>query len=489
MKKGRGRIIFRWAIALLCVIAVIGLMFFKFSFDIRKDVVAEIEKEMKQTTEKYALGVRSDLESIAAAGKTAAQLIGQQNDTSAMQQILAALVDQTQLHEAIYCDEKGMAVNQDGTTYDLEGAAYVETKEQYSKVEYVYKSNDGVSGEDAIMIIVPVPEEKGNLFLLYSMDRVKTLIKVDGEFGQAAFSVMADKSGNVFSYEDIESNFVKFGNIWRNIDRKYLSASTQIRVAIQTLSTGSVVLAAGGEKRTLAYAPIGIGDFSLVIGVQQNYVEYAYRQALLKMFFMMIQLLCVVALFFGIYLISNAISKKKSEKNSKTLEEKADTDLLTGLNNKLATERKIKEYIRDYPDSLAMMFILDIDNFKKINDTLGHVFGDEVLRTLGKRIGVNFRVTDILGRTGGDEFTIFLKDLKEDANTLKEAQKLINFFKDFQVGDYVKYSPTASIGAAVFPADGKDFESLYKNADQALYKAKKRGKNQLAFFDDRDRTE
>ena len=112
---------------------------------------------------------------------------------------------------------------------------------------------------------------------------------------------------------------------------------------------------------------------------------------------------------------------------------------------------------------------------------------EQVLRKLGRYLGSNFRVTDVVGRTGGDEFTIFLKNLKDDPATIRESQKLINFFRSFQVGEYVKYSATASIGAAVFPEDGKDFESMYKAADQALYKAKKRGKNQLAFYDDRDR--
>lgn len=82
---------------------------------------------------------------------------------------------------------------------------------------------------------------------------------------------------------------------------------------------------------------------------------------------------------------------------------------------------------------------------------------------------------------------IFLKDLKDDAQTLREAEKLVKFFHGFQAGEYVKYSATASMGAAVFPAHGNDFETLYKSADKALYKAKERGKNQLAFFDDRDR--
>ena len=166
------------------------------------------------------------------------------------------------------------------------------------------------------------------------------------------------------------------------------------------------------------------------------------------------------------------------------MEDKADTDLLTGLNNKLATERKIKDYMAQNPKTQSMMFLLDIDNFKKINDTMGHAFGDEVLRSLGQQIGANFRATDIIGRIGGDEFMIFLKGIEDETVIRKEAKKIENFFKGFQAGEYVKYAATASIGAAIFPHDGADFETLYKAADQGLYKAKKRGKNQLAFYKD-----
>ena len=110
-----------------------------------------------------------------------------------------------------------------------------------------------------------------------------------------------------------------------------------------------------------------------------------------------------------------------------------------------------------------------------------------MLRSFGSKIGTVFRVSDIIGRVGGDEFIIFLKHLKSDTNAVTEAKKLENFFAGFMVGDYVKYSVCASIGAAVYPEHGADFESLYKAADKALYKAKQRGKNQLAFFDDRDK--
>ena len=137
-----------------------------------------------------------------------------------------------------------------------------------------------------------------------------------------------------------------------------------------------------------------------------------------------------------------------------------------------------------HPEDQALMFILDIDNFKKINDTMGHAFGDEVLKSLGQQIGSIFRSTDVIGRTGGDEFIVFLKYLKEDVLLEKEARKLCDFFQGFQAGEYVKYSPTSSIGAAVFPRDGKDFTALYKAADSALYTAKERGKNQLVFYKD-----
>ena len=131
------------------------------------------------------------------------------------------------------------------------------------------------------------------------------------------------------------------------------------------------------------------------------------------------------------------------------------------------------------------MFILDIDNFKKINDTMGHAFGDTLLKTLGKEIKTEFRMTDIIGRTGGDEFMVFLKDVTDDLIIEREANRITRFFHDFKAGgEYVKYSASASIGAAIFPDDAKNFKDLYMAADQALYKAKKRGKNQLAFYNE-----
>ena len=240
---------------------------------------------------------------------------------------------------------------------------------------------------------------------------------------------------------------------------------------------------------SLVYAPLGINEWALVMTIDQNYVDTQTALQWRNSRNILFQLSAVVIIFCFTIIGINMISKVYNMRKQEQLEVKADTDLLTGLNNKLATERKIKEYIEKNPDSQSMMFVLDIDNFKKINDTMGHAFGDEVLRSLGKQIGVLFRATDIIGRAGGDEFIIFLKGITDTESIKKEAKKVEDFFKDFKAGEYTKYSATASIGVAIFPKEGDSFENIYKAADKALYKAKERGKNQLAFYHDPDGAE
>ena len=155
-------------------------------------------------------------------------------------------------------------------------------------------------------------------------------------------------------------------------------------------------------------------------------------------------------------------------------------DFLTGLPNRSKFMKDLEQMIDAKVPCTVMM--LDIDNFKKINDTMGHAFGDEVLRNLAVRLQSMFRATDIVGRTGGDEFMVFLKDIRDITMIEREGKKIEQFFHQFEVGEYVKYSVTASVGAAVFPGDGNTFENLYKSADNALYVSKRRGKNQLTFY-------
>lgn len=253
---------------------------------------------------------------------------------------------------------------------------------------------------------------------------------------------------------------------------------------INNQGEGIIYCSAGEDTRGIVYVPVAEGLYYLVAGFSEDYIAQNVYNDWKEYGSVVWHIMGIMFLFIAIIVAMNIITRIRDKEKHKALVDKADTDMLTELYNKMATERKIKEYIEEYPNQPALMFVLDIDNFKKINDTMGHAFGDEVLRTLGARIKSEFRATDIVGRTGGDEFIIFLRNMSDENVIKSEAERIERFFKDFQAGTYVKYSATASIGAAVFPRDAGDFEGLYKAADHALYVAKKRGKNQMAFYGD-----
>lgn len=275
------------------------------------------------------------------------------------------------------------------------------------------------------------------------------------------------------------------GNLLESVRMKDSTAADTLSQCIANGSCGISNVESGGDRRMLIYVPLGMNQWGVVLGVDQAYVDGLVDHQWKDTKGMFISLIVVVFAYGCFVMVIDMIGRIRDNQQKKELEDKADTDLLTGLNNKLATERKIKDYMAKNPCSQSMMFLLDVDNFKTVNDTMGHAFGDEVLSALGEEISAIFRASDIIGRVGGDEFMIFLKAVPSPEVVRKEAKKVEDFFRSFQVGEKEKYDVRASIGVAVFPHEGSDFETLYKAADQGLYKAKRRGKNQLAFYEDK----
>lgn len=489
MKAKYKAVILRWVFPLIGLLLAVLLVYLGTIGKEKKEAKEVVESIMLDVVERHAVMIRTELLNIQNAGELIVPLIEEENERTPgkISQYLKAVTDKTNAYAAVYVDGHGLSVNQDGERVDLTDKSWF--SEELFEAEaprYFYLSNEGTEEEEDVLVLIPNSEADGALYIWYSVENLKNLMIMNEDFNRPVIGLLLDMEGNILARTGVNSDFTKEVNLWSNLNE----AENEIAAAksgIQKGSSGALEASAGNEKRTLVYTPVSVGEWCFMAGLDQAYVDRREKNLWENTSRVLGLVLAAVVAFAIFFVVTNISGKIKNDENSKVLQEKADTDLLTGLNNKLATERKIKEYMEEKPDDLAMMFLLDIDNFKKINDTMGHAFGDEVLRTLGKKISANFRMTDIIGRTGGDEFTIFLKALKDDSNTLREAQKLIDFFQNFQVGEYVKYSATASIGAAVFPAHGKDFETLYKAADQALYKAKERGKNQLAFYDDRDR--
>ena len=179
-----------------------------------------------------------------------------------------------------------------------------------------------------------------------------------------------------------------------------------------------------------------------------------------------------------LYLVQNIEERKKNE-NRLRLE--AERDPLTQLYNKMTTRSLIEECFEKNPSAQHALIIIDIDNFKTINDTRGHAVGDQILLAFANELSRNFRESDILGRAGGDEFVLLIKNIQSIALVCDKLQQLTSAFKKYGIDNGFPGRLSTSIGVAIFGKDGSTYEELFKRADAALYEAKRNGKDQYKF--------
>ena len=168
------------------------------------------------------------------------------------------------------------------------------------------------------------------------------------------------------------------------------------------------------------------------------------------------------------------------------LQHMAHHDALTDLPNRnLFLDRLQQSLTRArWHNRLVAVMFLDLDRFKNINDTLGHTVGDQLLLQLSERLGNSVRDGDTIGRFGGDEFAILLDDIDSDNHISALAEKLLaTLTKSFRINKQELFV-TASIGISIFPNDGEDSDTLLRNADVAMYRAKDLGKNNYQFYSD-----
>lgn len=164
------------------------------------------------------------------------------------------------------------------------------------------------------------------------------------------------------------------------------------------------------------------------------------------------------------------------------LERESKTDSLTGAYNKMATRDMIDDYIKAHPTGTHMLLLIDVDNFKKVNDTYGHQCGDEILTYVIQNLRDTYVSGEIIGRIGGDEFVVFISDVKEKAQLLEKAQELHNLLhRPYRRGNQT-IPVSASIGVAMYPEDGVCYDELLYCADNALYEVKATQKGNFAIY-------
>lgn len=181
--------------------------------------------------------------------------------------------------------------------------------------------------------------------------------------------------------------------------------------------------------------------------------------------------------------ITKEYFEQKEQQQTLTMAHRmANTDALTNLYNRKGAYAEIEKRLLSIKDETDAFIIMDLDNFKAVNDCLGHSQGDELLQKIAKTLEENFRKTDIIARLGGDEFIIYMKDIKCRKAVVNAVEKLLDKLQLSYPAEKGNIHVSASMGIALVPFDGIRFEDLYIKSDKALYSSKRQGKNGYSFF-------
>lgn len=177
----------------------------------------------------------------------------------------------------------------------------------------------------------------------------------------------------------------------------------------------------------------------------------------------------VVGIFLNV--IANSIRLKEFVLTRQISIQK-DTDDMTGLRNKGALTREINAFLAEGTTGKGLMFILDVDRFKSINDVYGHVVGDSVITQIGRYLGGRFTQGEVAGRFGGDEFIVFIQDTDETENACKIAEEMVESVARTVTLPDAGEKVSVSVGVAVYRGQEKNYSEILNKADLALYAAK-----------------
>ncbi|MDB5260681.1 MAG: domain S-box protein [Candidatus Nomurabacteria bacterium] len=191
--------------------------------------------------------------------------------------------------------------------------------------------------------------------------------------------------------------------------------------------------------------------------------------------------------YHGLSKLIKDISKQKMMED--TIRYQSLHDILTGLPNRRLFEERLTlklNYAKKHDEMFSLLY-LDLDDFKKVNDTLGHDSGDILLKEVAERLSKVLRKGDLLCRMGGDEFIILIDNIKKIKSVKVVVKKLMDILKPVFNISNAKIKVTSSMGVSIFPKDGKTSKILKKNADASMYIAKSAGKNCVRYSGEKNK--
>lgn len=466
---------------LAITLCILGFFFF-----VQKDVEKNVESTINENVVKQGHHFSSILELHYAYLEGIAQYLSDSEDLLAHENIelIRSVGKESELDAISIVDVDGISHYDNGTTKDVSSRRYF--KEGISgKRTLSAPLSSRLDGQTKVVLGVPIIKNEQVIGVLGGSYNVTSLGEVlfdDIYEGEGAFAILT-KEGTLVA-GDTDSCFQelneKEGGVFQCFQEKYglEEVAKQVQSDFTQQNSGYVHMGSGKDSRYFAYVPLGFNNWMICYTVLAKQARESYT------FITSYELILVLALGVLILWMMWAVWSMERKKQ-KLLMKYANTDALTNLSNKVWTETQISEWLKNKTGEMSetqVFLIMDIDYFKDINDQYGHAVGDEVLRQMGSCLKEVFGKEAIIGRIGGDEFVVFLKNMSELSGAEEKAIELLQQIKELKVSEMFSHPLTCSIGISCYPDHGKSYLELYKHADMALYETKEKGRNGYTIY-------
>lgn len=383
--------------------------------------------------------------------------------------LIKAFMENTDLNRTAIIDSDGNALYDNNVVKNVAHRRYFKESMQ-GKQSLSDPLESSVDQQTRVILSVPIYKNNQVVGVVggsYNVTKLGNMLFDDLFDGQGK-SFIVDQDGNLITRDkkyEKKHNIKTIDNLFDICDEKEVKTDFNQQesdlIQIQTKKNKSLYL---------SYSPLKINDWMICYIVpvhvaQESYTFIKHYETLLATF------LGLIVLSLMIYLAHS------NSRENKYLIHLSEIDPLTSVFNKETTQKLIDQKLKNHEHFCFL--ILDVDDFKSVNDNYGHAVGDKVLKNLSDLFKNHFRQTDIVGRIGGDEFIILIEDEHIAESRIQSLLKKVNTLKIEELQDF---KLSISVGMAFAPSNGTTFMELYRHADHALYQTKRTGKNDYKIY-------
>lgn len=470
--------------AVFLLVMVIAL--FTFFYFVQKDVDKNVKKTLGDNVERQDRHLQTILDMQFQHLESVAESVGRGDELTSEENMNAIRVLQknSDFEMVSIIDAEGNSHYDEGSMKNVSHRRYFK-EGMNGKRTLSDPLESSVDGQTRLVVGVPIykggdreQQVIGILAASYDMTALSRML-FDDIYGGAGISMILTRKGEVISYDGSNSSTEnELQAIGENLFENYKTeieiddSANQVVDDFRLEKSGCSELKMGTKTWYMAYAPLSYNGWMVCYAINAKNAQKAYQ------FINRYEsILCLTLAVAVVILIVSILYRARQRQQA--LLEYANTDALTGLCNKEKTKYEIEQWLdrKDDHQGLQVFIIMDIDYFKNINDTCGHVVGDLVLQKFGKFLQEQFRSEDILGRIGGDEFVVFMKNVDSEKTIEMKVNALAEKVHDLKIPELKDILLSTSIGIAYVPDHGKTYLDLYKHSDMALYETKRNGRN------------